>query len=937
MRDFFHKHVILLLLCWFLAREVEAVGNGYEASVGFAGGPVFSILLIPQRSSTVLIGTGTGIYKNTNNQTIWSPANEGLGSTYVYDIVADTVTATVIYAGTRKGIYTSTDDGTQWDAAGLDDHQVFAVVVNPVTPTYLAAGTPEGVFISSDGGTTWTEEATGPRNTYSLAAARLSPRTLYAGSLTEGIYRSTDFGTTWTAATSGPSEVRNIVAHPTSSGILFAGTNAGLYKSTDSGATWKHAANDFADTAVYDLMLNPSEPSVIYAATDIGMYKSTNGGTSWTAINNGIVRYQNTGPFARAVAIDPLTPTTLYAGVYSGVGNDFDVYKSTDSGASWTQINRTLSNTSVLSLAFDKANPSIVYAGTSTMAVLKSADRGVSWQESNEGFTDYLVKAVAVNTDDGTVYAGTPTGMFLSTDSGANWAVASPNPEIYCITINPFTASAVYTGTNHGIFVTTDDGETWIGKNDNLTNPYVTSLTFHPYMQGELYAGTLGDGVFKSTSAGATWSTTGLSDTAVHALAFARTHPATLFAGTHQGIYISKDNGTLWTRTGDALATYSITCIATHPDEPEILYAGTESHGLYRTTDGGVTWTLVDETLKSKTVYTVCFDPQDLRRILAGIDGAIKVYEWNRPPNKPSRPSPADGARDQSLSLTLTWQSGDPDSGDTLTYRVFFGTSPNFGDNATATVTTPSYAPGVLAFNTTYYWKVIAVDSKGEQTEGDIWSFTTIVSNPPNTPSSPSPADGAQGQPLFLELSWSGGDPDSGDTVTYDVYFGLNEQPPLVRINMSETTFIPVSPLLPNTTYYWKIVSRDNHGVTTAGSVWRFTTRTIGGECLAERVVGDDRNALELLRRFRDEVLQSTEEGRQLISLYYALSPSLVTLLDRHPERISELRAEFQYCKHELEEILCGTRPDYRELAREAHRLLNTYFPEHYSKQQLQR
>ncbi|MCX8044868.1 MAG: YCF48-related protein, partial [Desulfobacterota bacterium] len=848
-----------------------AVENRHHASIGFAGGPVFSIGLIPMRSSAVLLGTGTGIYKNINGQTIWTPANEGLGSTYVYDVVPDSVTATILYAATRQGIYTSTDDGAEWNAAGLEDYQVFAVIVNPVTTTYLAAGTPEGVFISIDGGTTWAEQPTGPPNTYAFAVTTRSPRTLYAGSLTDGFYKSTDFGTTWTAATSGPNEVRSLVVHPTTSGILFAGTNAGLYKSTDNGATWKRIANDFAHSAVYDLALNASEPSTIYAATDIGMYKTTNGGISWTAINNGIVRYQDSGPFARALALNPLTPTNLYTGIYSGVGNDFDVYKSTNSGVSWTQINRTLANTSILSLAFDAENPSIVYAGTRTMAVLKATDRGVSWKEANEGFTDYFVRVVAVNPEEGTVYAGTPTGMFLSTDSGATWAAASPNPEIYCITIDPFHPSAVYTGTNHGIFVTTDAGETWIGKNDNLTNPYVTSLAFHPYTQDELYAGTQGDGVFKSTSGGATWSVanSGLSSTDILALVCARTHPATLFAGTRRGIYASTDNGTSWISIGDALTAYAIKCIAVHPDNPAILYAGTENHGLYRSSDGGVTWTLVDEALTSKTVYAACFDPQDSRRILAGIDGDIKAYTWNRPPNKPTQPSPIDHARDQSLSLTLSWQGGDPDPDDTVTYRVFFGESPDFGDNETATVTIPQYTPGTLANNTTYYWKVIAVDRSGEQAESDVWSFTTIVSNPPNTPSNPSPSDGAQNQPLFVELSWSGGDPNPGDTVTYDVYFGMQVQPPLVRINTKETSFIPVMPLLPKTTYYWKIVARDNHGVTTVGSVWRFTTRAIGGECLAERVVGNDPEALTLLRRFRDEVLAATEEGRALINLYY--------------------------------------------------------------------
>ncbi|MCX8044676.1 MAG: hypothetical protein N3B18_11220, partial [Desulfobacterota bacterium] len=115
----------------------------------------------------------------------------------------------------------------------------------------------------------------------------------------------------------------------------------------------------------------------------------------------------------------------------------------------------------------------------------------------------------------------------------------------------------------------------------------------------------------------------------------------------------------------------------------------------------------------------------------------------------------------------------------------------------------------------------------------------------------------------------------------------------------------------------------------TVGSVWRFTTRAIGGECLAERVVGNDPEALTLLRRFRDEVLAATEEGRALINLYYGVSPWLVTLLDRNPERITALQTEFQRRTSSLKNFLKGEHPDYTAITKEAYRLLRTYFPEY--------
>jgi len=98
-------------------------------------------------------------------------------------------------------------------------------------------------------------------------------------------------------------------------------------------------------------------------------------------------------------------------------------------------------------------------------------------------------------------------------------------------------------------------------------------------------------------------------------------------------------------------------------------------------------------------------------------------------------------------------------------------------------------------------------------------------------PSNPSPANHATGVSIHADLSWTGGDPDAGDTVTYDVYFGTTPTPPLVSTNQSATSYDPGT-LSYNTKYYWKIVARDNHGATATGPVWDFTTVTTEGDCL---------------------------------------------------------------------------------------------------------
>jgi hypothetical protein len=99
-----------------------------------------------------------------------------------------------------------------------------------------------------------------------------------------------------------------------------------------------------------------------------------------------------------------------------------------------------------------------------------------------------------------------------------------------------------------------------------------------------------------------------------------------------------------------------------------------------------------------------------------------------------------------------------------------------------------------------------------------------VGNQPPYEPSNPYPEDGTEYVPLNLTLSWTGGDPDSDDTVTYDVYFEKdNPTPHLVSKNQTVTFYIPGN-LNQLHTYYWKIVAWDNHGASTAGPIWHFST-----------------------------------------------------------------------------------------------------------------
>jgi formylglycine-generating enzyme required for sulfatase activity len=100
------------------------------------------------------------------------------------------------------------------------------------------------------------------------------------------------------------------------------------------------------------------------------------------------------------------------------------------------------------------------------------------------------------------------------------------------------------------------------------------------------------------------------------------------------------------------------------------------------------------------------------------------------------------------------------------------------------------------------------------------------INNLPNVPTSPSPANTATNQSITTSLTWIGGDID-GDSVTYDVYFESNDISPdvLVSNDQSTTSFNPGT-LTYNTIYYWQVIAMDEHGSTTNGPIWSFTTET---------------------------------------------------------------------------------------------------------------
>jgi hypothetical protein len=181
-----------------------------------------------------------------------------------------------------------------------------------------------------------------------------------------------------------------------------------------------------------------------------------------------------------------------------------------------------------------------------------------------------------------------------------------------------------------------------------------------------------------------------------------------------------------------------------------------------------------------------------------------------------SNPTPADGAINVALIPSFNWSS----AARATSYELYlWKTSESAPGTPTHTGALPGYTPASpLDASMSYSWRVDTVNGSGTTT-GTIWTFTTGA--PPVIAGSPEPADDATGLTRQLTLDWS----DSSGAVTYNVYLWAASEsaPGTPTATTSGSSFVPLSLLLANTEYSWRVDAVNAYG-TTVGTTWSFTT-----------------------------------------------------------------------------------------------------------------
>ena len=244
-------------------------------------------------------------------------------------------------------------------------------------------------------------------------------------------------------------------------------------------------------------------------------------------------------------------------------------------------------------------------------------------------------------------------------------------------------------------------------------------------------------------------------------------------------------------------------------------------------------WTVTSgywyDLISNVASFKIDVEMDDIGEEEIGVDNVILYSSGggNHAPYTPNDPDPDNLATNVDINTDLSWKGGDPDSGDSVKYDVYFEAENSIPDVLVSYhQSNLSFDPGTMHYNKKYYWRIVAIDNHGEYATGPIWDFTTLTktNNPPYLPINPYPENSSINVATDIILIWLGGDPDIDDNVTYDVYFGSMLPLQKITSNISTTSINP-GLLTVNLTYFWNIVVWDNQGASTVGSIWHFTTR----------------------------------------------------------------------------------------------------------------
>lgn len=364
----------------------------------------------------------------------------------------------------------------------------------------------------------------------------------------------------------------------------FGATGGGAWKTEDGGLRWKNVSDGYFSTgSVGAIAVSEWDPNVVYVGMGEtpmrgnvshgdGMYKSTDSGKTWTHIG-----LKDTSQISR-IRVHPRSSDLVYVvalGHVYGSNEQRGVFRSQDGGKTWEKILHRDEKTGAIDMILDPHNPRIIYAAL--------------WEFYR---TPYSLSS-----------GGPGSGLFKSIDGGDTWVEISRSKGLpkgllgkIGITASPTKPErlwAIIEAEDGGVFRSDDGGERWIRVNEERRLRqrafYYTRIYADPKDADTVYV--LNTGFYRSTDGGRTYSTIRVPHGDNHDLWIDPDNPMRMINSNDGGANVSFNGGESWTAQ-DNQPTAQFYHVITDNHFPYRVYGAQQDNStiriLSRTTSWGI-------------------------------------------------------------------------------------------------------------------------------------------------------------------------------------------------------------------------------------------------------------------------------------------------------------------------------------------------------------
>ena len=530
-----------------------------------------------------------------------------------------------------------------WTAIGPSGGAVNKIVYNKATPSTVYAIATGGFYRSRDAGVSWqlikSDFFNAPQD---LAIDPSDSNRVYVIAPNYPfLYVSTDAGATMSAVTTLPTALTNAwqIAVSQSGTTLYVTADARVFYSSDRASTWheRTAVNTYSLGRVLKLMIDPTDVKTLYAsavtsATDAGIYVTHDGAVTWTLLESGAESVNLPTDFAVNAANSNQVWSTRYDGVWL----------SNNKGVTWTNV---LAAQAFTAIAIDPSNPAILYAGTPYGSIYKTVDTGATWTDVADKLSAGQLTSLAVSPSQTShLLAGGLGGVSGSTNSGAQWATQTSginSAAVLGLSADP-AADRIYMNVSFGGVYYTAAGAAATLPVNNVDSGGLLQLSGNPTLyvtavlaQTGLLSASLPTGLARSLDGGSTWSLVQVTplSTSQQVFSFASSplDPQTIVAAPFTSLYRSVDGGGLWVLATNGLpANADIGRIVAAPSDPTIYYASVYTtaplggpstyYGVYKSADAGLSWAPANTGLGSLSIGALAVNPTNAKAVYVTTD-----------------------------------------------------------------------------------------------------------------------------------------------------------------------------------------------------------------------------------------------------------------------------------------------------------------------------